>query len=70
MKYLTEMPNEMKEYGIAKTLLVRKEMITLKHVGTEIFVRKSINIVPMLMELGMTLFDYSTFINERERKNI
>lgn len=68
MKYLTEMPNEMKEYGIAKTLLVRKEMITLKHVGTEIFVRKSINIVPMLMELGMTLFDYSTFINERERK--
>lgn len=42
--YLTDIPQEYEEKGFAKVLLVRHEIIHLKHILTEIFVRKTINV--------------------------
>lgn len=41
--YLTNIPEDVSKYGINKVLLVRHEIIHIKHILTEIFVRKSIN---------------------------
>ena len=68
MNYLTDIPNHAQNYGFTKTLIVRMEEIALKHIETEIFVRKNINIIPMLSEINKTLFDYCTFMNERRRR--
>lgn len=46
--YLTGMPEEIQKYGFSKTLLVRKEVIHIKHILTEVFVRKTIDIDSIL----------------------
>ena len=47
-----------------KTLLVRKEVIHIKHIFTEIFVRKTI----VLDNLNMSLFDYMEIMTNRLRR--
>ena len=66
-KYLTEMPQSLSEYGICKTLLVRREVIHIKHILTEVFVRKSVNIEKYLTKLGWSLFDYMEHLTNRLR---
>jgi len=67
MAYLTDIPQNIGEYGFAKTLLVRREVIHWKHIMTEVFVRKTIDIQPILGELNMTLFDYMEYMTHRLR---
>ena len=57
-KYLTDIPDMVSDYGFCKTLMVRREIIHIKHIFTEIFVRKTINIDFWLERVGMNLFDY------------
>lgn len=68
MEYLTNIPDQVKEYGFCKNLAVRKEVIHLKHILTEIFVRKTINIEKELSKIGYTLFDYIQEITNRLRR--
>ncbi len=67
-KYLTNIPKIVEEYGFCKTLLVRHEVIHIKHIFTEIFVRKSINIEGYLDKLELSLFDYMEIMTNRLRK--
>lgn len=67
MNYLTDIPKSVNEYGFCKTLLVRREVIHIKHVFTEVFIRKSIDIYPYLEVLDMTLFDYMAYMTQRMR---
>ncbi len=66
--YLTGFSDDIKEYGFSKVLLVRKEIIHLKHILTQIFVRNTININLILAELGMTLEDYMCYFTNKMRK--
>jgi hypothetical protein len=52
--------------GICKVLLVRREMIHLKHIKKEIFIRRSINIHKILEVIGISLFEYIQYISNRE----
>jgi len=67
MNYLTDIPKSVSEYGFCKTLLVRREIIHIKHVFTEVFIRKSIDIYPYLEVVDMTLFDYMAYMTQRMR---
>lgn len=67
MAYLTDIPNSVNEYGFCKTLLVRREVIHIKHIFTEVFLRKSIDIEPYLEVLNMSLFDYMAYMTQRMR---
>lgn len=66
--YLTNIPKEVNKYGFSKVLAVRSEVIHLKHILTEIFVRKTINIYGILDKVDYTLFKYIEFITNRLRK--
>lgn len=66
--YLTDMPDNAKEFGLCKTLAVRHEVIHLKHILTEIFVRKTIDIEKYLNPLNMSLFEYMEIMTNRLRK--
>ncbi len=66
--YLTDMPQEFENYGLCKVLLVRKEVIRYKHIFTEIFVKKRIDIKPMLKKLNLSLFDYIEYMTNILRK--
>ncbi len=66
--YLTGIPQEMEKYGLCKTYLVRHEIIHLKHVLTEVFVRKSVNIEKYLNITGWSLFNYMEYLTNRIRK--
>jgi hypothetical protein len=68
LTYLTDIPQSVESYGFCKVLQVRHEIIHLKHILTEIFVKKSIDISNTLDELGLTLFDYMGYITNRLRK--
>jgi len=68
LEYLTNIPQEVEKYGFCKTLLVRSETINIKHIFTEIFVRKTIDIQPQLDILKMNLFDYMEYMTNRLRK--
>ena len=68
MTYLTSIPQELEEYGLCKTFAVRKELIHLKHIQTEIFVRKSIDINSYLYSLEWSLFDYIEYLTNRTRR--
>lgn len=66
--YLTNMPQEVfVKHGICKTVLVRKEVIHIKHIMTEIFVRKSIDISVLLDYIGYDLFTYMEYLTNRLR---
>lgn len=65
--YLTNIPQEVEQYGLCKTLLVRREVIHIKHILTEIFVRKSIDINKYLNKIDWALFDYMEYITNRLR---
>lgn len=66
--YLTNIPGICNEHGFPKVLAVRREIIHIKHILTEIFVRKSIDISPMLENLGMDLFGYMEQMTNRIRR--
>jgi hypothetical protein len=57
----------MEEYGLCKTFYVRYESIHLKHIFTEIFVRKTINIQNLLSKSGLNLFQYMEIMTNRLR---
>lgn len=64
--YLTDMPQEIDKYGLCKTLAVRAEVIHIKHIMTEVFVRKTIDI-SVLSELGYDVMKYMEFLTNRIR---
>lgn len=66
--YLTDMPQNCEEYGFCKVLLVRKEIIHIKHIMTELFVRKTVDIYKILQELNMLPFDYMEYLTNRIRR--
>ena len=67
-KYLTGIPQEIETYGFCKVLAVRHEIIHLKHILTEIFVRKTIDIENHLNKIDYSLFNYMEFMTNRMRK--
>lgn len=67
-KYLTDIPIDVVNYGFSKVLLVRKETIHLKHILTEIFSRKTIDIEQYLCNIDMSLMLYLENIITRLRK--
>lgn len=66
--YLTNIPKYAARYGFSKVLTVRKEVIHIKHIFTEVFVYKSIDIMKYLNTVGMDLFMYLEFMTNRMRK--
>lgn len=66
--YLTDMPPLFEEHGICKTLAVRREVIHIKHIFTELFVRKTVDLSSMLEVIGMNLFTYMEFMANRMRR--
>ena len=67
-KYLTDIPQTMESHGLCKTLAVRREVIHIKHILTEIFVRKTIDIEKYLNKLDYSLFEYMAYLTNRLRK--
>jgi hypothetical protein len=66
--YLTDMPQSIEKYGFCKVLAVRKEVIHIKHIFTEIFVRKTVDIQKYLDKIQWNLFDYMEYMTNRLRK--
>lgn len=66
-KYLQDIPEETSNYGFQKVLLVRREIIHLKHIKKEVFQTKSVDIRKYLKLLKMSLFDYIEHLSQRER---
>lgn len=66
--YLTNIPADVNKYGFCKTLAVRREVIHVKHIFTEIFTRKTIDIEKYLSEINMSLFEYMEIMTNRIRK--
>lgn len=66
--YLVDIPQENESWGLCKVLLCRREAIHIKHLFTEVFIRKSINIDEELDFLGMSYFDYTALLTNRLRK--
>lgn len=62
-KYLTGIPQEVEQYGFAKVLLVRRELLHIKHIFTELFVRK--NELHFYIE---DLHKYMTYMTNRMRR--
>lgn len=65
--YLTNIPSSANNFGVSKVLAVRSEIIHIKHILTEIFVRRSIDIEKYLNPLKLSLFDYMEFMTNRMR---
>lgn len=65
--YLTNIPSSANNFGVSKVLAVRSEIIHIKHILTEIFVRRSIDIEKYLKTLKLSLFDYMEFMTNRMR---
>lgn len=66
--YLTDIPQLETSLGFPKVLAVRREIIHIKHIFTEIFVRKTIDIEKLLSQVGWSLFRYMEFMTNRIRK--
>lgn len=66
--YLTNIPQEIEEYGFCKNLAVRHEIIHVKHILTEVFVRNTINIEKYLNVIDFDLFKYMEFMTNKIRK--
>lgn len=67
-EYLTNIPQEIEKYGFSKVLIVRYETIHIKHILTEIFVKKAIDIEKHLNLIQLDLFSYIEFMTNRLRK--
>ena len=67
VEYLTDIPNHYNVYGINKVLLVRRETIHLKHILTEVFVKKSIHIQKFLSLVDLSIDDYICLMTNRLR---
>jgi hypothetical protein len=65
--YLTNIPEIVNDYGFCKTLAVRREVIHIKHIFTEVFVRKTIDIEKYLNKLDISLFEYMEIMTNRIR---
>ena len=65
--YLTNLPPGLEDLGLCKTFLVRRETINIKHIMTEIFVRKTYPINQLLDRLSMTPYDYMEYMTNRLR---
>ena len=65
--YLTNVPQEVSQYGFCKVLAVRREVIHIKHILTEVFIRKSIDAEAMLSKIDYDLSKYMKFITQRLR---
>ncbi len=65
--YLTNIPSSANNFGVSKVLAVRSEIIHIKHILTEIFVRRSIDIEKYLETLKLSLFDYMEIMTNRMR---
>jgi len=63
--YLTDIPQDVEQYGFCKVLTVRREVISVKHILIEIFVRKSIDIENYLNNIDWSLFDYMEYITNK-----
>ena len=68
MSYLTNIPQDIDEYGFCKVLAVRKEVIHIKHILTEIFINKTIEIDKYLSTIDWSLFRYMEYMTNRLRK--
>lgn len=66
--YLTGIPQEMEKYGLCKTLLVRREMIHIKHILTEVMVRKTINLNEQLSHIGWDAMMWFEHLTNRMRR--
>lgn len=67
-EYLANIPDGARDYGICKVLAVRREIIHVKHIFTEIFVRKTIDINKYLSKMDFDLFDYMEVMTNRIRR--
>lgn len=67
-EYLVDIPQDFSKYGFCKVLLVRLEIIHIKHIFTEIFTKKSIDINKYLNLIEWSLFDYMEYMTNRMRK--
>lgn len=65
--YLTNIPSSANNFGVSKVLAVRSEIIHIKHILTEIFVRRSVDIEKYLDTLKLSLFDYMEIMTNRMR---
>ena len=65
-EYLVDIPEESKYWGLAKVLNVRRETIHLKHIMTELFIRRTIPI-ESLEDIGISLDNYMEFLTTRLR---
>lgn len=65
---LTNIPQDVDNYGFCKTLVVRREVIHIKHIFTEVFVRKTIDIQKYLNKIDWNLFDYMEYMTNRLRR--
>lgn len=66
--YLTNIPDSVNAFGFCKTLAVRREVIHIKHIFTEVFTRKTIDTEKYLSKLDITLFEYMEIMTNRIRK--
>lgn len=67
-EYLTDMPPEFTEYGMSKVLMVRREIIHLKHIFTEVFSRRSIPLSQYLALIGMDSMTYMSVMTNVMRR--
>lgn len=67
MNYLTDMPEELADYGLCKTLLVRREIIHIKHIFTELFLRKTIDLDSLMKKIDWSIMKYMEYISTRIR---
>jgi hypothetical protein len=66
--YLTNIPEIANNHGFCKTLIVRREIIHIKHIFKELFVKKTIDIQFYLDTLELSLFDYMEIMTNRIRR--
>lgn len=65
---ISEHQGILQEHGFCKTLLVRRLTIDWKHLFTEIFVRKTIEIDSLLKVLSVDLFTYISYMTNHLRR--
>lgn len=67
--YLTNMPQSIEKYGLCKVLIVRNEIINLKHIMTEIFIRKNISLEEtVLKKFDISHSEYIEYMVNRSRR--
>jgi len=66
--YLTGIPPEVTKFGLCKTLMCRRLTIHLKHIQTEIFVRRIIDIEKELKVIGWSVVRYMEYLTNKLRR--